>query len=201
MNEKKISISAGNSKMGAIPSVSLPAWTTCPKNAPCFRECYAAKISRLRPSVRMAYERNLEILQSDPDLYFAQVEMQARISSFFRWHVSGDIPNEKYFSEMVRIARAVPGCRFLCFTKKAEIVNAFIDGGGEIPENLKVIFSVWREWRKPNPHNLPECAVIFPDDDLPNGWKVCGGNCTECACRGVGCWEIKNGETIAIYKH
>lgn len=32
-------------------------------------------------------------------------------------------------------------------------------------------------------------------------WKICGGNCTECASCGIGCWELKPGETIAFYQH
>ena len=37
MNQLKVSISAGNRKMGAIPSVSLPACITCNPEAPCLK--------------------------------------------------------------------------------------------------------------------------------------------------------------------
>lgn len=56
-------------------------------------------------------------------------------------------------------------------------------------------------WTVPNPHNLPTSAVIFKGTEPRDGWKVCGGNCAECACRGCGCWELKKGETIAFYQH
>lgn len=197
----KISISNGNAKMGAIPSVSLPACTTCNPNAPCFKKCYAAKISRLRPTVKTAYERNLEILCSDRAEYWKQVRDAAKMAKYFRFHVSGDIPDELYFYDMVLTAIALPDTRFLVFTKQYRIVNYFLDQGVTIPENLQIIFSNWGDWKCENPHGLPACEVVFKGEEPRDGWKVCGGNCTECACRGVGCWELKHGETIAIREH
>lgn len=198
---KKVSISKGNSKLGAIPSVSLPSCITCNPSAPCFKKCYAAKIERLRKTVKDAYSRNLDILQEDPALYWLQVKAAASMSRFFRFHVSGDIPNPQYFADMVKTAEELPHTNFLAFTKQYNIVNEYINNGGEIPANLKIIFSNWGEWKCNNPHGLPVCEVIFKGEEPADNWKVCGGNCTECACRGVGCWELKHGETIAIYEH
>ena len=64
MKQLKVSISKGNSKMGDIPSVSLPPCTTCNPEAPCFKKCYAVKIQRLYKTVKTAYENNLEILKN-----------------------------------------------------------------------------------------------------------------------------------------
>lgn len=198
----KISISPGNVKMGAIPSVSLPPVQTCPKNAPCYKKCYARRMAARYPNVRNAYENNLNAFIANPLEYFAQVEQAAKMHRFFRWHVAGDIPNAQYFSGMVTTAERTPGTMFLCFTKQFDIVNDFLNYGGTIPENLKIIFSTWNEYRPAeNPHNLPLSAVIFKGSETPDNVKICGGNCTECTCRGVGCWELKNGETIAFYEH
>lgn len=200
--KNSVSISAGNVKMGAIPSVSLPPVITCPSGCPCAKKCYAAKLCRLRPSVREAYARNLEILTRDPDAYWLQVRAAASMARFFRFHVSGDIPSYEYFVDMMRTAAQLPGTQFLVFTKRYDIVNACLSMGGEIPDNLHVIFSEWGDgWNVPNPHNLPTAAVIFKGEEPRDGWKACGGNCAECACRGVGCWELKPGETIAFYEH
>lgn len=201
MEIKKISISNGNSKMGAIPSVSLPACVTCNPSAPCFKKCYAAKLERIYSSVKNAYARNLDILNDDPAAYWQQVKAAAVITRFFRYHVSGDIPNAAYFAEMVKTAEEIPTTKFLAFTKQYKTVNDFINGGGVIPENLKIIFSSWGAWKCENPHGLPTSEVIFKGCAPSEDWKICGGNCTECACRGVGCWEVKNGETIAFYEH
>lgn len=201
MSSKKITISKGNKKMGSIPSISLPACITCNPSAPCFEGCYAKKMERIYKNVRDSYAKNLDVLQSDPAAYWMQVRAAASTSRFFRYHVSGDIPSAEYFAQMVKTAESLPSTKFLAFTKQFNTVNDFIDGGGTIPQNLNIIFSNWGGWKCENPHRLPVCEVIFKGESPADGWKVCGGNCTECACRGIGCWEVKNGETIAIYKH
>ena len=201
MNQCKVSISTGNRKMGEIPSVSLPACITCNPDAPCFQGCYAVKIARIYKTADAAYKRNLEILNTDWESYWQQVRRAVAMTKYFRFHVSGDIPNAAYFKEMVITARKYPDTMILAFTKQYAIVNRYIEVFGDLPANLKVIFSNWGAWKCENPHQLPQCEVIFKGDNVPDPWKIFGGNCTECACRGVGCWELKNNETIAIYKH
>lgn len=201
MQNLKVSISNGNSKMGAIPSVSLPPCTTCNPNAPCFKKCYAVKLARRYKTVKTAYERNLDILKTDSNAYWLQVKSAAMTTRFFRFHVSGDIPNIDYFRNMVQLANELPHTNFLAFTKQYDIVNLFLVNGGAIPSNLKIIFSNWGDWKCYNPFSLPTCEVILKGAAPLDNWKICGGNCTECACRGVGCWEVKPGETIAIYEH
>jgi hypothetical protein len=201
----KVSISKGNAKMGAIPSVSLPPIITCPRGAPCAGKCYAAKLCRIYPTVKNAYQNNLDILNNNEYEYWLQVHRAINTSKYFRFHVSGDIPNFKYFVEMVNAAKKNPGTQILAFTKQYKIVNDYIDTFGELPDNLHLIFSRWdSKWNVSinNPHDLPMSAVIFKHSpDTIEYSKICGGNCTECACRGVGCWELKKGETIAFYEH
>ena len=201
MNNNKVSISNGNAKMGAIPSVSLPACVTCNPDAPCFKKCYAVKLARRYKTVSTAYERNLHILNNDPSAYWVQVKAAASMARFFRFHVSGDIPNGAYFEMMVKTAQDLPNTNFLAFTKQYNIVNTYLNNGGVIPSNLKILFSNWGAWKCANPYELPTCEVILKGNEPAQDWKICGGNCTECACRGIGCWELKNGETIAIYEH
>lgn len=202
MNEiRKVSISKGNTKMGAIPSVSLPACVTCNPEAPCFKKCYANRLEKRYTTVSKAYARNLAILESDPLAYWCDVYEAAKTTRFFRFHVSGDIPNITYFKMMCDLARELPATKFLAFTKQYNIVNKYIRIGESIPDNLQIILSNWGEWKCDNPHNLPTCEIIFKGTAPADNWKICGGNCTECACRGVGCWELKKGETIAIYEH
>lgn len=201
MTTQKISISNGNAKLGAIPSVSLPACITCNPDAPCFKECYARRIEYRYKRSKDAYAHNLQVLKDNPGAYWLQVQASAMLTRFFRYHVSGDIPNLEYLRQMVATANALPGTNFLAFTKQYKIVNEYLSGGGCIPNNLKIIFSNWGAWQCDNPHNLPVCEVIFKDVTPPANWLICGGNCTDCACRGIGCWQLKSGETIAIYKH
>ena len=201
MNNLKISISNGNTKMGAIPSVSLPACITCNPDAPCFKGCYAVKIAKRFEATDASYHRNLNVLKSNPELYWLQVKAAACMTRYFRYHVSGDIVNKEYFNNMIKLANELTGTKFLVFTKQYHIINEYLNNGGIIPSNLKVILSNWGAWKCDNPHKLPVCEVIFKGDQPADDWKICGGNCTDCACRGVGCWELKSNETIAIYKH
>ena len=158
-----VKISAGNAKLGSIPSVSLPAGVTCRKDCECFKKCYAQKLERMRPSVRNAYQHNLTLLQKSPETYWREVEASIMMSRFFRFHVSGDIPDNVYFAHMVEIAERNQHCELLCFTKKYDIVNEHLDFGGEIPKNLHIVFSGWVGLEMNNPHSLPEAHVRYKD--------------------------------------
>ena len=201
MTTNKISISRGNSKMGAIPSISLPPITTCKNCATCAKKCYANKLYKLYPSVKTAYDNNLRIVTEDRQSYFEQVKNTAMFTTFFRWHVSGDILDVDYLDNMNKVARQCKATRFLAFTKNYEDVNDYYKTHKK-PRNLQIIFSIPFDGAEiDNPHNLPTAAVILKGQEPKNNYKICGGNCSECACKGVGCWELKKGETIAFYEH
>lgn len=199
----QVSISEGNSKMGKITSVSLPSVVTCRRDCACCKKCYARRIEARRRVVRDAYQRNLEILTCDPDTYWREVEAAIMLNSFFRFHVSGDIPNMDYLEHMVDIADLNPHCQILCFTKRYEMVNDFLKGGRTIPENLHLVFSAWKGLEMPNPYNLPEAHVLYRDGTTtarPDA-HPCGGNCTTCAITSGGCWVLKNGEQVVFHEH
>ena len=199
----RVSISSGNSKLGTIQSISLPAGLTCRNDCECSRKCYAKRIERRRPAVRAAYINNYELLRSDPDTFWREVEAAIMMSRFFRYHVSGDIVDDEYFRKMVEIADRNKHCEILCFTKKYEIVNKFIASGGKLPDNLHVVFSVWRNLKMANPFHFPEAHVRYRDGTTtaPNDAVECGGNCTECAMTDDGCWSLENGESVVFNEH
>ena len=197
-----VKISKGNSKLGAIPSVSLPSIKTC-RNCACQEKCYAQKLERLRPAVRNAYQHNLEVWLKDPETYWREVEASIMMSRFFRFHVSGDIPSFKYLVNMVEIARRQPHCEILCFTKKYNLVNEFIEQGGELPGNLHMIFSGWVGLEMANPFSLPEAHVRYRDGSTTAREDAieCSGNCTECALTEGGCWNLQKGQQVIFNEH
>jgi len=200
-NVLKVSISNGNKKMGFIPSVSLPPVVTCHNCETCAKKCYAVKLCRIYKSVRDAYNRNHEILIKDRNAYFEQVKAVAMINRNFRWHVSGDIVDMDYLDRMCKIARECKRTQFLAFTKNYNDVNEYFTNHRK-PKNLQIIFSLPFNGQKvDNVHNFPTATVILKGNTPDPSHKVCGGNCQECACRGVGCWELKKGETIAFFEH
>ena len=204
-----VSISKGNSKMGAIQSVSLPSVITC-RVCECQQKCYARKLERIRKSVANAYMNNLRVLMSDPGTYWREVEAAIMLSRYFRFHVSGDIPDLQYFKNMVKVAARNPHCEILCFTKKYEIVNDYVYSGVEesghrikLPPNLHVIFSGWKNLPMDNPNGFPEAHVRYKDGTTTAraDAKECGGNCVACARTDEGCWTLRYGEQVVFNEH
>lgn len=200
-----VSISKGNTKMGQIQSISLPSVETC-RPCACSKKCYARRIERMRSSVASAYRNNLRILKEAPEVFWREVEAAIMMSRYFRFHVSGDIPDSAYFEKMVEIAKRQQHCQILCFTKKFEIVNEYIFKNGvydSIPQNLHIVFSGWVDLTMVNPFSLPEAHVRYRDGTTTasEGAIECGGNCTECAMVNAGCWTLKSGEQVVFNEH
>jgi hypothetical protein len=197
-----VKISSGNSKMGSVPSVSLPSIKTC-RQCACQSKCYAQKLERLRPAVRNAYQHNLEVLINEPETYWREVEASVMMSRFFRFHVSGDIPTAEYLANMVAVAGRNSHCEILCFTKRYEMVNEFIEQNGELPSNLHMIFSGWIGLDMVNPFSLPEAHVRYRDGFTTACANAveCGGNCTECALTEGGCWNLQKGQQVVFNEH
>lgn len=203
VNAIKVSISKGNTKMGAIPSVSLPAIVTCRKGCKCSKGCYAAKLERIYKNVKESYQRNLKILIEHPDEYWRQIKEAVAKNRFFRFHVSGDIPTYGYLEKMVETASENPNCEILAFTKQYEYANRYLDIHGEFPKNLHLILSGWRDFVPENPYNLPEAHVRFKDGycNAREDAIECFGNCTYCTVAGCGCWKLKKGEQVVFNQH
>lgn len=157
----------------------------------------------MRKSVAAAYAHNLNILQNDPDVYWREVEAAIMMSRFFRFHVSGDIPDMDYLVHMVDVSARNQHCQILCFTKKYELVNEHIEKHGPLPNNLHMVFSGWVGLKMVNPFSLPEAHVRYRDGSMTAapGATDCGGNCTECAVTDGGCWSLKAGEQVVFKEH
>ena len=199
----KVKFSASNTKMGAVSSVSTLPFITCPiicKDT-CGIACYAAKLANLRKNVLTAYAWNTALVMLCRDEFFRQIDEYCRGVRYFRFHVSGDIVDYDYFNRMVEIARNNPKTEILAFTKRFEVVNKWIDENGAFPENLHILFRGWNNLKPINPHGMPETTVFESEGEFNENWKTCGGNCFNCACRGLGCWQAKTGDVIAFKKH
>lgn len=197
-----VTISAGNKKMGSVPSVSLLPGVTCPAacKSTCGVACYAWKTAMLYKNVMNSYAKNTAIATLLPRIYWKQIRVAAYGVRWFRFHVSGDIPTASYFRHMIDTVKRCPETTFLCFTKRYNVVNDWIRKNGELPSNLKLLFSGWTGLTPDNPYNLPE-TTVYGSEGPKEDWLLCGGNCSECYCRGTGCWKAEKGETIAFKIH
>ena len=206
--ELHVSISRGNAKMGLVPSVSLPPVKTCSPEAVkyCGRKCYVKRyVMRRQKTVGAAYERNLYLLQNEPEKFWREVNGAVAMATHFRFGVSGDIPDLSYLEHIFKIAESNPHCEILCFTKQYLIVHdaLCLRVKDDIPKNLHIILSAWKGLPMLNPYNLPEAHVFFKDGTTTakDGAKYCSGNCYECAMTNANCWSLKNGEQIIFKEH
>ena len=202
-----IHISNGNMKLGAIMNISLPPVATCHNCSSCKHYCYAVRSYNRLPDTAIAWNENYLLFLIDPVSYFEQISDAVKTQRFFRWHVSGDIVNERYFTGMIQVALENPKTEFLAFTKAYQIVNAAIAAGAVIPSNLHLLFSASPGVDMPNPYKLPECHINFQDPALNTycgGAEYvyyCTGNCTECAANSCGCFFLKPGDVTIINQH
>lgn len=216
--KKFVTISEGNMKLGKIPSVSLPPVKTCRKDVGCHKVCYAMKSFRLYPSVRDAYEKNLNTATNNPEKYFELIQSYIDIKkpSYFRFHVAGDIPNAEYFEHMVALAKRNPNVKFLCYTKKYDIplgkhLNFFAKIKNmikcRIPKNFSVVLSSWPNTKLPKLNRIPignskmRFPIAFFDDGTDSritNTLTCPGSCENCKI----CYDLKGlGKNVKFIKH
>ena len=202
----KVKISTTNTKLsGQIPSVNLPPIQTCRHDAPCKHLCYARKGNFTFPNVKESHVNNLACFIHDSKKYFDDIieYLNGLVSyRYFRYHSSGDIVNEEYLEGMIRVAKKCKTVKFLCFTKKFELVNNYLANGGKIPSNLHIVFSAWdKDFKVDNPFNLPMTYVDFKDASqnpkIPELAIPCIGKCYECQA----CWSLKKGQSVVFHQH
>lgn len=202
-----VKISHTNSKLGGlIPSVNLPAGLTCRADAPCQKGCYAKKGNWLYKNVQTSLNNNFEAFKANPEAYFndiiSQLNNEDVTYKFFRWHSSGDIVNLEYLKGIVRVAEACPQTKFLCFTKRFNLVNMYLEFNPNIPDNLHIVFSAWdNTFKVNNPFNLPVTYVNFKDatknPEIPEFAIPCVGKCYECKA----CWSLEKGQSVVFNQH
>lgn len=201
-------VSTTVSKLGAsIPTVNLPPIVTCRPDAPCAKcvaeggGCYALRGRFIFPNVKKSLAKNLEAYKENSKLYFSMIADSFKLFKYARFHSSGDLVDMNYLKGMCWVARKCPDTKILCFTKKFEIVNQFLDEGHRIPKNLVIVFSTWGDFIPENPHNLPMTYVEFKDKSrnthIPTDAIKCTGSCPKC----LGCFNLKKGGSVVFKKH
>lgn len=204
LQDHHVFISKGNRKTGdLVPSVSLIPVISCRNCGQCCKFCYDLRNDCLYPTVQKTRAVNTTIVQYDTERYWSEISKFCKSQRFFRWHVGGDILGEWYWEGVVRVANENPNCVFLIFTKMYSLINSYLDNGGVIPQNLRVVFSAWPGMSMQNPHNFPTSHPKFADGTTTahEGAKSCPGNCTECALNGNGCFDMKPGEEVIFLAH
>lgn len=202
-----VKISTTNSKLGdLIPSVSLLPECSCRHDAPCTRLCYGKKGRFTIPQNKLSQQLNYDIYINDSNFYFNDITSflnNGLVSyKYFRWHTVGDIVDNQYLIGMISVANKCKSVKFLCFTKKFNLINDYIQSGNKLPNNLKIIFSAWdKSFIINNPFNFPIAYVKFKNSkltpDIPALAIPCTGKCAEC----LACWSLKRGQAVYFEQH
>lgn len=119
VSDLHVKISDGNTKLGAIPSVSLIPVMDCGNCAICAKSCYDLRNDMIYKEVIKTRAINSAILHEDPERYFKEIDgyLDYRFPRAFRFHIGGDIQNKWYLDKMCEIARKHKDTKFLAFTK------------------------------------------------------------------------------------
>lgn len=182
--------------------MSVPPVVTCRHGAPCCSKCYARKGRFSFRHNKELLRRNLDIWRTDPEGFERDLVCAAYTSRFFRFHSAGDIPDAAYLEMMVRVAEACKYTSFLCFTKKYELVNAYLREH-RLPPNLKIVFSAWKDFQPENPFDLPVAYIKFKHEEtsIPDDAMHCSGYCGACVQTGRSCWDLQPGQSVYFDEH
>lgn len=200
-----IKIQKGNSKTGNnCWTVSLIPVTDCPNCSECMKDCYDIKNVCYLPSVMKDRARNSALHKVDRKRFWNEVDLQVKANfvTELRLNVGGDLSNED-FAYVADLGKKNPRCMILFFTKNYKGINNFL-ANNSFPANVKYLLSAWEGMELDNPFNLPCSHVLWEDGrtTAPGfGAIYCGGNCSECAFHGKGCWVLGKGEHVIFKAH
>lgn len=194
-------ISAGNSKLGTIPNISLTPGRTCSAEAcrTCYVDgCYACKAYKQYKQTKAAWDSNtalaihdLPTMERDLMSYFGGM----LAPRFFRVHTGGDFVSRDYAAMWARVAAANPGTNFLAFTKQWDMVR-----GIDFPQNFSLVLSAWPGTEIPA-DLAARYSVAWVDDgntQIPANAMECPGNCDTCGA----CWGLaRMGIDVKFRKH
>jgi hypothetical protein len=200
----KVSISTNNTKLGAIPNLSLIPVKDCANCSSCKDSCYALKAWKMYPQVRKAWKANSLAFRQDTAKAITEVSkwFQSKghnLPRFFRIHVAGDFLSQDHVNFWMLLADTWQETKFLAFTKRHDLVYH------QAPPNLQIVLSMFPMMPQPSGHNrgLPRAWLIKDaegrcDTRVPVDSIECPGGCESCAM----CWDLKNiGKDVSFHLH
>ena len=121
---KPAQVSKWNTKMGVLPSFSLPVLETCPgKTEFCSRLCYGLSGRFARQRMREIYQNNLQASKQAAFVDRMVSEILKTEARVFRLHVVGDFYNAKYVEKWIEIVNRLPGIKFFGSTRSWRVLR------------------------------------------------------------------------------
>ena len=205
IDNEHVKLMKGNRKTGVnCWTVSLAPIIDCVNCSGCKDGCYDVRNDLIYPQVIADRAKNSAIHMMAPDRYWSEINDQIKENfvTELRINVGGDLTDNDF--EYIKVlGEENPRTMILFFTKNYKGINKFLDKDN-FPKNVHPIMSAWEGMDMDNPHNLPCSHVLYEDGrtTAPEyGAVYCGGNCSECAFNGDGCWNLKNGEHVIFRAH
>lgn len=197
-NPAPLVVSNGNSKIGKTLNVSNAPGITCINCSGCIKYCYDIKACIQYPNVLDARAKNTALLFYNMPAYFKQlwiIMSKCKKNKFLRFHVSGDIINQRHLNYIVQTAMIFPDWQIWTYTKNYDLINEYftINQYNTIqeafPSNLVIMFSKWQGMPMINPYGLPEFQCRMPGEGkwLYAKMYKCPGNCDICKASKRGC--------------
>lgn len=190
----EIKISKKNSKIGAIPNLSLPPGRSCVGGVPCYQDgCYAKGPYNRYPNTKKAWDMNLNLFYANSNSFFDQFHrwVWQNEPERFRMFVGGDFPNLKFYEMFEDLCGVNPTTDFLVFTKRYDYDFS------HKPDNLKVLLSTWPGYPLPKNKDLPWTWLEEDERRPTDSFLMCPGGCEDC---GHQCWEIASPEIPVVFK-
>lgn len=186
-------ISKGNSKLGRLPSFSLPVITTCPGKTPfCDQYCYGLKGMFILPQIKDANERRLDASLKSDFVPTITREIRGTKAPAFRLHVIGDFYSPEYIKKWIQIAEDLSDviffgstrswrCDFLAEPLKdfRDLQNVYIKASVDATDSLDPSSCGWRVW-----------SIEGKGKPCPHDYKIVE-DCAKCGR----CWTNKNTDT------
>jgi hypothetical protein len=199
----KLTITEGNSKIGACLNFSFPPVVSCAAGIPCAKECYAVSICKRYTSTRKLWQDNYALYlpyQRDfcDQLYVALTKWRRKGRQYVRFFVSGDFPDSTMQDVIINAALDYPALKFMSYTKRYDLDWAWYGKPNrDLTPNLMIRWSSWPGWEQPRPAGLTAETEMLPKGvELPEGGFLCPGFCDDC---GHKCWHSE--QKIYIRKH
>lgn len=138
-----------------IASMSFPRECTCDHTLPCYKKgCYADRGNFKTQSYINGLEKRWRYYQANKECYWSQLQTEIWFNRprWFRYFVSGDIPDQYFVKKIFETAEKFPDTSFLIMTKKHKLINQYIKeelkgDAKSIPSNLNIYLSTWLGWK------------------------------------------------------
>lgn len=137
------SIAKHGGKMAGIPSISTSALnnefcTSCTGCGLAAKHCYAKKYLRLRPTLAEKCARNTEFYTT---VNLTDDDVPTINASIFRFESFGELQNVQQLKNYCTIAEKNEHCRFVLWTKRTDILQAFDRAHNYLPDNFSIVLS------------------------------------------------------------